>query len=107
MRFTLPINTISTLYITPVLTNVCPAQVRLRVGLYSVYLRDWLRAFSRDQMHVLRLEDYTRDPTTHARQIFSFLGLSMYLSDSILLQSFIVFYTFIFYHMGRFLLSCY
>lgn len=53
---------------------------RLRVGLYVVYLRDWLKLFPRDQLLVLRLEDYSRDTAGSMKKIFSFLNLQQ-LSD--------------------------
>ncbi|KAL8616604.1 hypothetical protein ACOMHN_036636 [Nucella lapillus] len=51
------------------------AKVRLRVGVYHIYLSEWLRVFPPDQILVLRTEDYSRDLRHHLRQIFRFLKL--------------------------------
>ena len=63
---TIMINCCNTLYF----------QVRLRVGMYSVYLKDWLSVFPKSQFLILRLEDYSEDQTSYLRQIYSFLGQS-------------------------------
>ncbi|XP_073684943.1 carbohydrate sulfotransferase 15 [Garra rufa] len=59
--------------------------VRLQVGLYVVFVLDWLSVFSRDQLLVLRLEDHASNPTLSMRRIFSFLRLEP-LSDQRLRQ---------------------
>ncbi|XP_016329266.1 carbohydrate sulfotransferase 15-like [Sinocyclocheilus anshuiensis] len=58
---------------------VC-VQVRLQVGLYVVYLLDWMSVFSRDQLLVLRLEDHASNPELSMSRIFRFLRLGA-LSD--------------------------
>lgn len=50
-------------------------RVRLRVGLYSVYLQDWLKVFPRDQFLILKLEDYSENQLLYIKQINKFLGL--------------------------------
>ncbi|XP_070833622.1 carbohydrate sulfotransferase 15-like [Chaetodon trifascialis] len=50
--------------------------VRLHVGLYVVFLVDWLTVFHRDQILVLRLEDYSADLRATLQKAFDFLGLS-------------------------------
>ncbi|XP_035686733.1 carbohydrate sulfotransferase 15-like [Branchiostoma floridae] len=50
-------------------------RVRLRRGLYEVYLRDWLSIFPRDQILVQRLEDHARDPNTTMTRVLNFLDL--------------------------------
>ena len=50
-------------------------QVRLMIGMYSVYLRDWYRIFPRHQMHVLRTEDYSKSSEKELGKIFQFLEL--------------------------------
>lgn len=50
--------------------------VRLNVGLYVVFLLDWLTVFQRDQILVLRLEDYSADLRATLQKAFDFLGLS-------------------------------
>ncbi|XP_058650449.1 carbohydrate sulfotransferase 15 isoform X2 [Onychostoma macrolepis] len=54
--------------------------VRLQVGLYVVFLLDWLSVFSRDQLLVLRLEDHASNPALSMNRIFRFLRLGA-LSD--------------------------
>ncbi|XP_019629578.1 PREDICTED: carbohydrate sulfotransferase 15-like [Branchiostoma belcheri] len=49
--------------------------VRLRLGLYEVYLRDWLSIFARDQILVQRLEDYSKDLRSTITEVFKFLDL--------------------------------
>ncbi|XP_061666372.1 carbohydrate sulfotransferase 15-like [Syngnathoides biaculeatus] len=55
------------------LNNAMP--VRLQVGLYAVYLLDWLSVFGRDQILVLRLEDHASDRKRTMHTVFRFLGL--------------------------------
>ncbi|KAA0724812.1 Carbohydrate sulfotransferase 15 [Triplophysa tibetana] len=50
-------------------------RVRLQVGLYVVYIVDWLSVFSSDQLLVLRLEDHAVNTTHSMHRIFSFLQL--------------------------------
>ncbi|KAK2875986.1 hypothetical protein Q8A67_020082 [Cirrhinus molitorella] len=50
--------------------------VRLQVGLYVVFLLDWLSVFSRDQLLVLRLEDHASNLTLSMSRIFRFLRLA-------------------------------
>ncbi|KAK2142572.1 hypothetical protein LSH36_939g00037 [Paralvinella palmiformis] len=55
--------------------DIIKTKVRIKVGMYSVYLRDWYRAFPRQQIHVLRTEDYAASPETELKKIFNFLDL--------------------------------
>lgn len=50
-------------------------QVRLRVGIYHVYLAEWLKVFPRDQILVIRLEDYAKNLKQTTRRVYDFLGL--------------------------------
>ncbi|XP_071494836.1 carbohydrate sulfotransferase 15-like [Diadema antillarum] len=47
----------------------------LNVGLYHIYLKDWLNAYSRKGVLVLRLEDWHEDQVAVFRQIVEFLGI--------------------------------
>ena len=58
-----------------VLAYVFRFQTRLHIGLYVVYLTEWMRVFPRDQIHILRLDDYTWGKDKALRDIFQFLGL--------------------------------
>ncbi|XP_066278396.1 carbohydrate sulfotransferase 15-like isoform X1 [Branchiostoma lanceolatum] len=57
------------------------SKVRLQLGLYEVYLRDWFSIFPLDQILVLRLEDHSRDPRTSMTKIFKFLRLEAIKED--------------------------
>lgn len=57
-------------------TKRASTSVRLRIGMYSVFLRDWFDQFPRDQILVLRLEDYAAKTKEALRNIFQFLGIS-------------------------------
>lgn len=50
-------------------------RVRLRVGVYSVYLKDWLTLFPLKQFYILRLEDYSKHSLQYVKQIYKFLHL--------------------------------
>ncbi|KAM3591648.1 uncharacterized protein V6R79_005210 [Siganus canaliculatus] len=49
--------------------------VRLQVGVYIVYLMDWLTVFSREQILVLRLEDHASNRKYTMHRVFDFLNL--------------------------------
>lgn len=49
--------------------------VRLHVGLYIVFLMDWLSVFSPEQLLVLRLEDHASNTKFTMSQVFQFLRL--------------------------------
>ncbi|XP_053407712.1 carbohydrate sulfotransferase 15-like [Mercenaria mercenaria] len=50
-------------------------RARLRIGMYSVYLKDWLTLFPLTQFFILRLEDYSRNPVKYVKQIYRFLNI--------------------------------
>ncbi|KAF1373744.1 hypothetical protein PFLUV_G00242130 [Perca fluviatilis] len=51
--------------------------VRLYVGLYIVYLMDWMTVFSREQILVLRLEDHASNRKYTMHKVFDFLNLGL------------------------------
>lgn len=51
------------------------------MGLYHIYIEDWLKRFSRDQIHVLRLEDLSANVTQEVLKIYQFLGLGEFEYD--------------------------
>ncbi|KAK6328073.1 hypothetical protein J4Q44_G00000510 [Coregonus suidteri] len=55
------------------LNNAMP--VRLQVGLYIVYILDWLTVYSREQILVLRLEDHASNRKYTMHKVFDFLNL--------------------------------
>lgn len=54
------------------------SQVRLTLGMYFVFLVDWLTVFHREQILVLRLEDYAANLKNSIRTIFNFLSVGVY-----------------------------
>ena len=51
------------------------SQIRILEGMYSVFLEDWFRIFTRDQVLVLRNEDYSEDVEGHIIKVFNFLDV--------------------------------
>ncbi|ESO98180.1 hypothetical protein LOTGIDRAFT_114620, partial [Lottia gigantea] len=51
------------------------SKVRLGIGLYSIYLEDWYRAFSKFQIHVIHFENYLENTEKEMSRLFRFLGL--------------------------------
>ncbi|XP_063864619.1 carbohydrate sulfotransferase 15-like [Scylla paramamosain] len=49
--------------------------VRLYNGLYNIYIKDWLQVFPREQVLVLRMEDYHNNVTKTLASIYHHLGL--------------------------------
>ncbi|KAB0382190.1 hypothetical protein FD755_004107 [Muntiacus reevesi] len=49
--------------------------VRLQVGLYAVYLLDWLTVFNKEQFLILRLEDHASNVKDTMHRVFQFLSL--------------------------------
>lgn len=50
-------------------------QVRLNLGMYIVFILDWLTVFHRDQILVLRLEDYAANLKMAIKAVFDFLSV--------------------------------
>ncbi|ELU18071.1 hypothetical protein CAPTEDRAFT_107906 [Capitella teleta] len=50
-------------------------QLYFRASLYSVYLEDWLKVFPKEQVLVLKAEDYYFDRRSSLEQVFKFLEL--------------------------------
>ena len=55
-------------------------QVRLRIGMYSVFLKDWLAVFPANQVRIVRFEDYKKDMKGVLQTLYYFLGLGAYIS---------------------------
>ncbi|XP_046378221.2 carbohydrate sulfotransferase 15-like [Haliotis rufescens] len=49
---------------------------RMLIGLYHVFISDWMKVFPRDHILIARLEDMRDDPYASYSKIFEFLGLS-------------------------------
>lgn len=52
-------------------------QVRLNLGMYIIFLLDWMTVFQREQILVLRLEDYAADLRLTINKVFDFLSVGM------------------------------
>ena len=50
--------------------------------MYSVFVEDWLRIFTRDQIMFLRNEDYSEDVEGHMIKIFNFLDVGKLYTSS-------------------------
>ena len=44
-------------------------------GLYSVFLEDWLRIFPKEQVYVVRMEDYAPNIPGELAKIYDFMEL--------------------------------
>ncbi|XP_061600821.1 carbohydrate sulfotransferase 15-like [Cololabis saira] len=62
------------------LFNVMP--VRLTLGIYFIFILDWMTTFQREQILVLRLEDYAANLKETIKKVFDFLSLGP-LSDQV------------------------
>ncbi|KAJ8047203.1 Carbohydrate sulfotransferase 15 [Holothuria leucospilota] len=51
---------------------------RLNVGLYSLYISEWLQRYPRDQMMILTLEEWQKRCTKILPKIFTFLSVGKY-----------------------------
>ncbi|XP_026165858.1 carbohydrate sulfotransferase 15-like [Mastacembelus armatus] len=61
------------------LSNSMP--VRLNLGMYIVFLLDWLTVFHREQILVLRLEDYAANLKVTIKKVFDFLSAGPLLEE--------------------------
>ena len=59
----------------PTSVHVIVLQVDLRIGLYSVFLKDYYKVFPKQQVFVQRLEDRIRDMNKTMKEIFTFLEM--------------------------------
>ncbi|XP_076437381.1 carbohydrate sulfotransferase 15-like [Babylonia areolata] len=50
-------------------------------GAYAPFVEDWMRTFGKDQVHVVRFEDYSKDMAATVKDIIAFLDLPPF-SDS-------------------------
>ncbi|KAK7479377.1 hypothetical protein BaRGS_00029369 [Batillaria attramentaria] len=49
--------------------------MRLHIGMYSVFMKEWLAVFPRDRFYILRTEDYQANMKEHLRRIYKFLDV--------------------------------
>ena len=55
--------------------NVVLFQARLHLGFYSIFIKDWLKVFKRDQFLIFRTEDYSSHIGEHIKEAIKFLHL--------------------------------
>ena len=58
------------------------ARLTLLVGMYSVFLKDWLSVFPASQLLVIRKEDYEKQIKSTMREVFTFLDIGKYINNS-------------------------
>ncbi|XP_067676217.1 carbohydrate sulfotransferase 15-like [Haliotis asinina] len=51
-------------------------RTRIFLGCYSVYMREWLKVFPREQFLILRTEDHDQDPKARLRTVYNYLKLN-------------------------------
>ncbi|XP_046548040.1 carbohydrate sulfotransferase 15-like [Haliotis rubra] len=51
-------------------------RTRIYFGCYSVYMRQWLKVFPRDQFLILRTEDHDNDPEAQLSTVYNYLKLN-------------------------------
>ncbi|XP_071115443.1 carbohydrate sulfotransferase 15-like [Haliotis cracherodii] len=51
-------------------------RTRIFLGCYSVYMREWLKVFTREQFLILRTEDHDQDPKARLRKVYNYLELN-------------------------------
>ncbi|XP_076460291.1 carbohydrate sulfotransferase 15-like isoform X2 [Babylonia areolata] len=49
--------------------------MRIHIGMYSVFMKEWLAVFPRSAFYILRTEDYHANMTHHLTAIYDFLGV--------------------------------
>ncbi|XP_050392574.1 carbohydrate sulfotransferase 15 isoform X1 [Patella vulgata] len=54
--------------------------VRIFVGMYVVYLKEWFEVFEKDRFLIFKNEEYSKDIKSHVQKVFQFLDLNT-LSD--------------------------
>ncbi|XP_076110659.1 carbohydrate sulfotransferase 15-like [Mytilus galloprovincialis] len=57
------------------------SKIRLRIGAYSVFIQEWLKVFTRDQLYFVRMEDYVSNTKKVLEDIFNFLDMDMVSED--------------------------
>ena len=45
------------------------------MGLYSIYVEDWLDVYKREQFYFVQLEEFSESPEEHTNRIFEFLDI--------------------------------
>ena len=56
------------------------------MGLYSVFIEDWLQVFARENFRFVRLEDYAANKTHVLLETIRFLGLGQFIVSAACFQ---------------------
>ncbi|XP_052762534.1 carbohydrate sulfotransferase 15-like [Mya arenaria] len=56
--------------------TVTDFEVRLRIGVYHLYLNEYFRVFPKQQILVIKMEDYSKHTPEHLDKIFDFLNVA-------------------------------
>ncbi|XP_060583714.1 carbohydrate sulfotransferase 15-like [Ruditapes philippinarum] len=68
----LKFNTLRHCLYTPQTSN----EIRLRIGVYHQHLKEYFRVFPRNQVMVIKLEDFSNNTVSYMENVFSFLDIS-------------------------------
>ena len=49
--------------------------MRLDIGLYHIFLRDWMAAIPRDQLYITKLEEYSQNKIAEMKKVYKFFDL--------------------------------
>ncbi|XP_052761564.1 carbohydrate sulfotransferase 15-like [Mya arenaria] len=56
--------------------TVTKSKVRLRIGVYHLHLKEYFRVFPKQQILVIKMEDYSKHTSEHLSKIFDFLNVA-------------------------------
>nr|KAG5693862.1 hypothetical protein BaRGS_009918 [Batillaria attramentaria] len=62
--------------------------MRLHIGMYSVFMKEWLAVFPRDRFYILRTEDYQANMKEHLRRIYKFLDVGQWMRRTVTPKTF-------------------
>ncbi|KAL4218469.1 hypothetical protein ACF0H5_023203 [Mactra antiquata] len=57
--------------------------LRLHIGIYYVHIMEYLRVFPRDQVMVIKLEDFSKNSEVYMKDVFNFLELEPLKEDTL------------------------
>ena len=59
------------------MTSVDIFQVRMRIGMYVVFLEDWFKVFDRERFFIVQLEEFSSQKIKILQELAKFLNISM------------------------------
>jgi N-acetylgalactosamine 4-sulfate 6-O-sulfotransferase len=57
--------------------------MRLRMALYDIHITDWLRVFPRQQLLIIRTEEYRNNTAGVLRRVFKHLNIGKFMCQLI------------------------